>query len=378
MLKKIILILVVFLLIVGGIAVVRHKKEELAKTPLPEHLLLAVNTVNVSYGTFEQKKRFLGTITPKISANIAARITGHLTEVKVREGRHVNKGELLATLDNRLQQDRVNELAASLAAAKTEYATREAIYQRDRSLFSASAISRERLDLSHSARDSARARVTVLRQSLHTAKTNLAYTFLYAPFSGVITERLKDPGDLAVPGLPILAMEDPEQGYYISVRIPQDMFPLLKAGDKAYILKKNRIIPCSISRIHPAVHDGTLATIEIDTEKRPFGLPSGATADVDIVVKRLDGWKVPVRALLEDVDSTYVFTVDTGRQSNKYKETTGTIHILRVSLLAKGPETAVVNGKLEKNSMLIIAEESGLLRLHEGEKIRVNRLTGPY
>ncbi len=372
MIKKIILILVVLLLIVGGITVVRHKKEELAKTPLPEHALLTVKTVNVSYGTFEQKKRFLGTITPKISADIAARVTGHLMEVKVREGRHVNRGELLATLDNRLEQDRVNELAASLAAAKTEYATREAIYQRDRSLFSANAISREKLDLSHAARDSARARVTVLKKSLHTAKTNLSYTFLHAPFSGVITKRLKDPGDLALPGLPILSMEDPAKGYYVSVRIPQDLFPLLKVGDKAYILGENRKkIICSISRIHPAVHVGTLSTIEIDTEKRPFGLPSGATADVDIVVKRVEGWKVPVRTLLEDVNSTYVFTLDTGKHHNKGKKKTGTIHILKIDVLAKGPETAVITGRLKNNSTLIVAEESGLLRLHEGEEVRI-------
>ena len=352
-------------MIAGGAMLVKYKKAQLARVPLPKKAIISVHVAEAGYGTFHEKKRFLGTVMPKISADIAPRVTGHLVEVRVREGALVKKGDLLALLDDRPERDKVAELRASLAAAKTAFSTQEAIYHRDKRLFSAKAISQEALDQSHATRDNARAQVIALEKALHTARTDLSYTRLYAPFSGVVTGRLADPGDLALPGKAVVSMEEPDKGYYVSARVPQGLFPSLKIGGRAFIQRDNgrkeASLKGAISRIHPAVHEATLATVEIDMKERPFDLPSGAAVDVDLVTRTVKGWQVPARALLENVDATYLFVV---RENS-------TVHVVKVDVLAKGPEEVVVKGTLKKDLMVVVAQESGLLRLHEGQKVRI-------
>ena len=361
---KLIGIALVLLLVLAGVLIVAHKKAELAELPLPSETALAVKTAKASHGTFPATQRFLATLSAKESAKLAPRVTGHLLEVRVREGAVVEKGDLLAVLDKRQEQDKVAELRADLSAARTALATQEAIYQRDRSLFQAKAISQEALDQSLAVRDSARARVTIGEQSLESAQTQLSYTRISAPFDGVVTERLADPGDLALPGRAILAMEAPERGYFVSVKVPQDLFPELELGGEALLrppTETGQTLSTRISRIHPALRQGSLATVEIDMDNRPFGLPTGATLDVDLVTDIYEGWRVPVGAVLENTEAAYVFCVVAD----------GNIHIERVSLLSSGPDWDVVSGELPADAEVVVALESALLRLHEGQKVTI-------
>ncbi|NOY52731.1 MAG: efflux RND transporter periplasmic adaptor subunit [Deltaproteobacteria bacterium] len=362
--KKIIGIVGVLLLISAGVLLVRHRKAELAQVPLPAEVVPAVETAPVVKGIFPETKRFLGTLSAKEAADLAPRVTGSLVEVRVREGAKVKKGDLLARLDDRLERDKVAEVRAELAAAQTALVTQEAIYRRDADLFAAKAISREAMDRSHSVRDAARARVTALSHELHTAKTNLSYTRITAPCNGVITARLADPGDLAVPGKPVLAMETPDLGYFVSVKVPQDLFPKLRVGGKAFLLPGldgGPKLSARISRIHPAVRAGTLAVVELDVIPSPFGLPTGATLDVDLVIRQHQGWRVPTRALLENTDAVYLYRIKDDE----------TIHIEKITLLSRGPEWAVVSGAIPEKARVVTAQESALLRLHEGETVRI-------
>ena len=217
--RLIIAVVILILLIAVGIMVVKKKKAELASVPPPEKALTPVQAVQAHWGEFPGYENFLGTVKPKIAADIAPRITARIVEVRVREGRAVKKGEVLARLDDRAEKDNVASLAARLAAARTAFATHEAIYKRDRKLFEAKAISRETLDLSTTTRDAARAEVVTLAKQLDSARTELSYTILKAPFDGVITARIMDPGDMALPGKPVLAMESPEAGYFVEVKV---------------------------------------------------------------------------------------------------------------------------------------------------------------
>ena len=362
--KKIIGIAAVLLLIMAGILIIVHKKSQLAQAPTPAEVVPAVEAAQAMQGTFPETQRFLGTLSAKNSTDLAPRVTGHLVEVRVREGATVQKGDLLALLDDRPERDKAAGLRADLAAARTALAAQEAVYQRDQSLFAAKAVSQEALDHSLTERDAALARMTSLEKALHAAETDLSYTRIIAPFDGVVTTRLADPGGLAVPGKPVLAMEAPDLGYFVSVNVPQDLFPKLRAGGEAFLSGGSGgegSIPCRVSRVHPAVRQGTLIIVEIDIKTRPFDLPTGATLDVDLVTGRDEGWRVPTGALLENTDAVYLYLINNDE----------TIQIEKVSLLSRGPEWAVVRGKIPDKARVVTAQESALLRLHEGEKVRV-------
>lgn len=368
MVKKLIIIIVIILLVAAGIRLVKHKKAEIAKTPLPVPRILAVKTTRINQGTFPISKTLMGRIVAKQQSMLAARITSHIITVTVREGAQVKKGTLLIQLDNRREKDRVAATRADLAAAETQLSTQEAIFTRDRKLFAARAISQEAIDKSRASRDAVKARVTALKKALDTAITDLSYTIIRAPADGIITARLVDPGDLATPGKPLLGLEQQQGGYYILVNIPQADFAKIKKGAEVTIspdilstTTTSAAVTAAISRIHPAISFGTLATVEIDLSQRPFALPTGATVRVTLAEGTATGWKIPARALLENVQKSYVFTV-----ADQHL-----VHIVPATILAKNGDWMVINAPLNENSRLIVAQESALLRLHEKQKVKV-------
>jgi RND family efflux transporter MFP subunit len=363
--KKIIVIIVIVLLIAAGVRLVKMKKADIASTPRPAPRLTTVETTRAIQGTFPISTTRLGRIAAKRQTTLAARITSHILTVAVREGAMVKKGEILIQLDDRREKDRVAATRADLAAAKTQLTTQEAIFVRDQKLFAAQAISQETLDKSRASRDAARARATALKKSLDTAVTDLSYTRITAPADGVVTARLADPGDLATPGKALLKLEEQQAGYYIQVNIPQADFARIKEGAPASIRPAGTDtrppITARVSRIHPAVTVGTLATVEIDVARQPFGLPTGATVRISLVEGTASGWKVPGRALLENINKNYIFTVDDQ----------GLVHIVPVAILARNSDWSVVDGPLKENSRVIVAQESTLLRLHEQQPVKV-------
>lgn len=375
--KRLLIIVLLLAIVAAGAIIIKIKKKELSSTPPPSRPPLPVRVATVKFSTFPCSNKYLGTIRAKVSSLISARTTAHIVDVTVREGNVVKKGQLLASLDNQKEKDRVQGLRAEVAAAKTAFSTQEAIYQRDKMLFRARAISKEALERSKSARDAARGRLLNLEKTLASAIADLDYTMIRAPFTGVVTKRLMDPGDLALPGRPIVAMEAPSKGYYVEIEVPQEKLSQIPVGSPVLLARavntenttKNSTITCTVSRLHPAVSPGGLAVIEADVQKRPFSMPTGSTLEATIETGKVKGFLVPVRALLENVRQDHVFSVTSK----------GTIHIVNVETLYKNSEVAVVDSdQLSEKTTVVVAQESGLLRLHEGQKVLIVEADNGY
>ncbi len=365
LIKRLIPLLVIVALIIAGALVVRKRKKEISQAPPPATYPLPVRTAPARKGTLEVKEHYLGNILPLVSSQLAPRVTGHIVEVRVREGDHVTSGEILARLDDRPFMDQFQSIKAQLEGARSTLATQEGIYRRDLMLYKNRAISKERLDKSKSARDEAKARVSTLEEALKTAQLNLEYCSIKAPMDGVITKRLQDPGDLGIPGKAILEMEAPQKGYKVVVRVPQDQVKDLHLGGKAYLSpasqKGGSLMEASITRIYPSVTEGTLATVEVDVPDPPFGLPSGATLDVALVIKKVEGVIVPTRALLHTTMGDTVFAL-TGHDRVKV------VHVVKV--LGKTDTKAAILAPLSPNQRVVTGSDSALLRLHEGIKVK--------
>jgi len=368
MLKKLIVVIILVLLVVAGIRLIKHKKAAISNIEAPKPRLMAVKTVTVEKGEFSSRKTLLGEIFAKRQALLSARITSHIITVSGRPGSVVKKGDVLVKLDDRLQNDQVAATRADLAAAETQFATQKSIFSRDQKLFAAQAISQETLDKSRVSYDTVRARVIALKNALNSALADLSYTVIKAPAAGVITSRLVDPGDLATPGKTLMGVEESGAGYYILVNVPQADFTWIKFGNPVEIIpdKLSRNSPsenitAAVSRIHPAVSQGTLASIEIDIAKRPFNLSTGAVVRVALIEDNVKGWKIPARAILENVEQSYVFTVNTDNR----------VQVIPARILAENGDWLVVAAELNEKSRLITAQESALLRLHENQAVKV-------
>ena len=97
---------------------------------------------------------------------------------------------------------------------------------------------------------------------------------------------MKDPGEMVMPGTPVLKIEDTNQGYKVLVHVSQETvtFALSPQIHRFKLIQGVNSIDAIVYRIHPAITTGNLATVEIRVPERPFGLPSHGTVGVDLIV----------------------------------------------------------------------------------------------
>ena len=371
--QKAIIIVVVLLVVIVAVMAVKRKKAELASLPTPQVAEKSVQVARVATGPLESTVHYLGFIEPYSKADLSARISGSILDINKREGEKVSSGELLVSIDDRELTQRATAAQAELlsareklAGAKSAYETQKSIYDRDVILVKAGAISEEALERSRAAADGARSTVDALGESIKGLEMNYAavqiqvsYAKLYAPFDGVVSKRWSDPGDMALPGKPILTVEK-TSSYKVLAQVPQEDAQKIKAGDRVYLSNGEQIMTTEVHQVYPALGSNMLATVEVLTEALPFGLPSGSTVGFDVVVKKLTGVIVPENSLVQAGQESFIYLV----QNN-------VIHIQKVQVLDTGNGKAVIKGSVEAGDWVAVGQENKLLTLSEGSSVRV-------
>jgi len=118
-----------------------------------------------------------------------------------------------------------------------------------------------------------------------------------------------------------------------------------------------------ISRLYPTSAGDVLPSVEIDLQSSPFSLPTGSMLEVELIIEKKEGFVVPTMALLEQGKKANVFVVDKR----------GRIKVIPVTILARDEERACVMGKLKPSALVVTAEEDILLKLHQGQRVRLLR-----
>ena len=333
--RKSVFILIVIVLVVAGVLLVVWKKREIARLAPPQLSPPAVQVVPVTQGTLEVTAHYLGTIVPFVRSDLSARISGNILSITKREGDPVRKGELLVAIDARELQDRTvavnSEVLATrqkLAGARSAYVTQKAVYERDQLLYKSGAISQEALEHSRAALDATRSVVNAYNESLkglamntNVAKIQAGYARIYAPFDGVVSKRWNEPGDLAVPGKPILTI-DKTAPFKVIVQVPQEELATLQTGTQVYLTNGDQRLSTRVNRIYPALGKSMLATVEVIVPVAPFRLPADSTVGVDLVARKATGLIVPDQAVVKN-----------GKQAFIYVVTGNTVHLRPVTLL---------------------------------------------
>jgi len=131
---------------------------------------------------------------------IGVRVAGRIERYMVEEGDRVQAGEALVQLDARDYEATVRHAEANLRQARATAALKAKQLARARALGREGVISRDDLDLRAAEAESAAAAVGQADADLAQARVALEYTTLRAPRRGVILAKLKEVGEIAVPG----------------------------------------------------------------------------------------------------------------------------------------------------------------------------------
>lgn len=161
----------------------------------------------------------VGTVQPRRESEIASRLLATIQEITVDPGDHVAPGQLLIALDDREIEAQLREAEAAVAAVSADLDVRERDYRRYEQMFAAKAVTKEDYDRIEGAFQATRARFERAQQQVQRIQVMLTYANIKAPDRGIVSDRFADPGDLAVPGKPLMMVHDPtELELHASVR----------------------------------------------------------------------------------------------------------------------------------------------------------------
>lgn len=360
MTKKLFFVAVaVIVLVLLGMAVVR-RKHQLANMPPPAQPPVPVRTAVARIGQISSSIVTLALVQAETRATVAAQVSGTILEMRYREGDTVHQGELMAVVDPRTLDDAVQAAEARLAAAKEELAKQQAIFARDAALLAGGAISQQAFDISKAQLAAAEAAKVAAEKALTSAKVMRSYASVSAPYAGVVTARLAEPGDLAVPGKPLYTIEIPGPVKLVS-KLAQEQLAQLRAGDSVTFTHGAASVVAKTTRIYPALDAAHLGAVETVLPRAPFDLPSGATVGAHYATAPVRGLVVPNEALLQGLETTLVVKVE-----DKVARP------VPVEVVARGDDGAVVapqTGGLQAGDTVVVGLPSELMALTAGTPV---------
>lgn len=201
------LLLVIFfaLGIIGG-----PDKTEPGNVATPSQLLPnAAKTFKVNQQLTTNTLSWQGSVHSRSFARLAPKLNARIVDIPVHAGDKVKKGDVIARLDDRDLRAAYNAAAAGEVAAQAQAAQAQAEEKRIIDLFNKQAATRQNYDAVLAQAKAARAMANQAAGSAQQAKVMLGENLLYAPFDGVIGERLQEPGDMGLPNQAIATLYDP-------------------------------------------------------------------------------------------------------------------------------------------------------------------------
>ena len=343
-----------------------------AKVDAKKSRVITVGTIVPLKQDLDIRLSYTADISPNQVVHIFSRVDGYISKLYVDKGDFVKANQLLVEIDHQDYLHAVNQAKANLAAARAKVTQQDATVrnakltlERMRALIKDQFVSQQDLDNAQVNTDAAvaalaslRAQVKQMEVALAQAETNLAYSYIRAPFAGYIAERNLDLGayvtgaatSTSTTSRGILTLHDIDTVRTLIEVVEKDV-PLVQIGQKANIRAEaypDRVFEGTVTRVVQALNRATRTmTVEVDLPNNDRLLKGGMFARVEVLVgKHEDALQLPIDAVSRLEDAQYVYVVreskaervpvEIGRRDGNLVEITKGL---------EGSEQVIVSGK---------------------------------
>lgn len=245
-------------------------------------------------------------------STVAAQIAGRVVEIRFDVGDFVQRGEVIVRIDERAATEAVKASEAQVVEARAAAANARAQYERSKALVVQNFISQAALDKAEAEYKVAQARVAALLAGAGQAATEHSFTAIVAPYSGVVSARHVELGEMATPGKALMTGFDPSTLRVVAT-VPQTHLPAIHAGAAARIevpatdswfdVAKIVVVPSADPRTHT-----TRVRLELPPQTR--GLYPGVFARAHFVVGKATRLLAPRAAIVRRSELTAVYVID--------------------------------------------------------------------
>lgn len=281
-----------------------------------------------------------GTVRARTAAAISSRVMAYVREVHAQVGDHVRQGQALVTLDARdleaglrraeagraEAQSATPEVESAIAAAKANLDLAQATFRRMEDLAAKKSVSNQEFDeasarlkatqagyeMAVAKRAQIQSKIAQADEEQRAARITRDYANVTAPFAGVVTARMVEPGNLAVPGAPLFTVEA-EGVYRLEAQVQEST--AVKVGQSVKVSLEGCGGEARVSEIVPAVDAASRSyTVKIDLggSVTCSTLRSGmfGRAEFPLGMRRVIA--IPAAAVMERGQLQSVFVVDNG------------------------------------------------------------------
>lgn len=357
-----------------------------AKIDAKKTRVITVGTVTPLKQDLAVRLTYTADITPNQLVNIFSRVDGYISKLHVDKGDLVKANQLLVEIDHQDYIHAVNQAKANLAAARAKVTQQDAAVrnakltlERMQALIKDRFVSQQDLDNAQvnsdaaaAAQESLRAQVNQMEVALAQAETNLAYSYIRAPFPGYIAERNLDLGAYVTgagssnspTSRGIISLHDIETVRTLIEVVEKDV-PLVQIGEKAEIRAEaypDRVFEGTVTRVVQALNRATRTmTVEVDLPNKEHLLKGGMFARVEVLVgTRPNALQIPIDAVSRLEDAQYVYIVRGGKAER----------VPVVIGLRDGNRVEITKG-LDGSEQVIV---SGKDLVHDGTPVQTNPL----
>ena len=346
-----------------------------------QHAALVPETVrNISVVTLQPANvpdlvEAVGTVRAAQSSDLASQMMGNIVEIRVHEGDHVQRGQVLAVIDESQPRAAVDRATAAdiaaqqqLVAADSDLALAESTLKRYQNLYEKKSVSPQEFDEVKARQQAARARRDMAQAgqgqaqaALAEARTSLDYTRIRAPFDGVVTEKKADTGTLASPGMTIFTVEDVRR-YRLEATVNENDLRYVRTGQQVSVVidaLDNTGLEGKVVQIVPAADSASrsfLVKIELPTDLQ---LRSGLFGRAQFSRGQRQALLIPRSAVVERGQLQGVFVLDQNQVASLRYVTVGKSSGSDIEVLAglqSGERLVVKPGELDLNGKRIEAE----------------------
>lgn len=346
-----------FLIIALASGLAACSKEEAQISSVPE-VLKPVRTMTVSLGSTTTKS-FTGVVEANKTAELGFRVSGELKIVNTKEGDFVQKGQVLAVLDQ-------TDFKIKLKAAQADFDRASSDFKRAMSLIKQGAISTADYEKLKAQQSNAKAQ-------LESSQQNLKYTELKAPFSGVVAKQLLSNFEKISSSVTFAVIQD-LSAFEVRINLPESVMIKIKREEQAQPVYA--VFDGNQDDHYPLIFKEVSTRADEKTQTYSVKFVMAAPTDINLLPgmsarvyaenksdgKELKEVYVPAHAVLEDGQGRFVYLAN--------ETSVGKADVAR---------RAVVVGELNENGLQVLQGldvgdkviTAGMSKMTEGLSVRI-------
>ena len=247
------------------------------------------------------------------SAIVKARVAGELQELNVREGDRVQAGQVIARIEPSEYQARVRQTQQQADAAKAQVDIAQRQFDNNQALVNQGFISQTALLTSQASLNGAKATHAAALAALDLTNKSLADATLRSPLSGVVAQRLAQPGERVAIEARLVEVINLSQ-LEIEAALTAEDASRVQVGMTAQLTVEGLAEPVTakVLRINPSAQMGSRSILVYLGVKGREGLRQGQFAQGSLGTQSLQVLAVPVSSVRTDKPQPYVQVVQDG------------------------------------------------------------------